>query len=814
MLYVGIWFISASTLLFEVALLRTFSIALWYHFSFMVVSIALLGYGASGSFLMLSGRLREKTHLLGASPALFALFAPVSYIIANRIPFDPARLAWDVHQLLFIVLYYIILSVPFIFSGLTIALALTTMAEKAGRVYAWDLLGAGSGPAIALLLFPLLGGEGVILASSAGGFIASLFILKYTGKPTAPHSNRLSGGLRPTLIPLAGILCVSALFIIRPVFMDVRISPYKDLPFALEYSGARLLETRWNAFSRVDLIESPAVRFAPGLSLTYLETLPEQRGITVDGDGLNAISRTGPPEALRFLDYLPTALPYKLLGEGGEGGNTEVFLIDTRGGLHILEAFYHGITSIKGSETNPLVADLANSNFSDFIYEKADIKTGEGRAILKGSKAAYDLIQLGVGSQTAAQTGFLGLTEDYRFTVEALTDYYDHLEGGGYLFITRYLLPPARGELKLVTTIVEALESLGIENPASRLVVFRTLETFSILLKKGTFDEGEIKLVKAFLTSRRYDPVHYPSMPPEEANLFNRFPEPFYYNLVKSILDKGSRQGVLKDYLFDISPSTDQRPFFHHFFKFRNVREVVQSVGGKWQILLEGGYLLPFVFTQALVASVLLIVLPLFKNSRGGERRVQGVGLRLGPLLFYFFLLGVGFMFVEITLIQKFILFLEHPEFAFSAVVSILLVSSGTGSFLSQRLRPERGIKWAITLLIIILITFAIIVPPILKASLGLDIIYRVIITALLILPLGIIMGMPFPFAIRYLETLKGRFFIPWGWAVNGCASVLGSVLSVMAAMAVGFNWVLVLAACTYLAALGAMVLAEKSPGR
>jgi hypothetical protein len=809
MLYVGIWFISASTLLFEVALLRTFSIALWYHFSFMVVSIALLGYGASGSFLMLSGRLREKILLLGTSPALFALFAPVSYIIANRIPFDPARLSWDVNQLLFIVLYYIILSVPFIFSGLTIALALTTMAEKAGRVYASDLLGAGSGPAIALLMFPLLGGEGVILASSAGGFIASWFILKATGKHRGPHTNRLTGGLRPTLILLAGILFISALFIIRPGFMDVRISPYKDLPFALEYSGARLLETRWNAFSRVDLIESPAVRFAPGLSLTYLETLPGQRGITVDGGGLNAISRTDPPEALRFLDYLPTALPYKLLGEG-----PEVFLIDTRGGLPILEALYHGTTSIKGAETNPLVADLANRNYSNFIYEKADIKTGEGRAILKGSKAAYDLIQIGVGSQTAAQTGFLGLTEDYRFTVEAFTDYYDRLKGGGYLFITRYLLPPARGELKLVTTIIESLESLGIEDTASRLVIFRTLETFSVLVKKGPFDEGEIELIKAFLTSRRYDPIHYPSMPPEEANLFNRFPEPFYYNLVKAILDEGSRQRVLKDYLFDISPSTDQRPFFHHFFKFRNVREVMESVGGKWQILLEGGYLLPFVFAQALVASVVLIILPLFKNSRGGERRAQGIGFRLSPVLFYFFLLGVGFMFVEITLIQKFILFLEHPEFAFSAVVSILLVSSGTGSFLSQSLRPERGIKWAITLLIIILITFVIIVPPILKASLGLDIIYRVIITALLIFPLGIIMGMPFPFAIRYLETLRGRFFIPWGWAVNGCASVLGSVLSVMVAMAVGFNGVLVLAACTYLAALGAMVLAEKSPGR
>jgi hypothetical protein len=531
-------------------------------------------------------------------------------------------------------------------------------------------------------------------------------------------------------------------------------------------------------------------------------------GVTVDGDGLNAITRTGPPEALRFLDYLPTALPYKLLGQ-----DPEVFLIETRGGLPILEALYHGVSSVKGAETNPLVAGLANTGYSGFIYEKSDIKTGEGRAILKGSEAAYDLIQIGVGSQKSAQTGFLGLTEDYRFTVEAFTDYHAHLKRGGFLSITRYLLPPARGELKLVSTIVEALEVLGIEEPDSRLVVFRTLETFTILLKKGPFDKGEIKLVRDFLASRRFDPIHYPEMPPEEANLFNRFPEPVYYNLVTAILDAGRRDLVLNKYLFDISPSTDERPFFHHFFKLRNIGGVIESVGGKWQILLEGGYLLPFVFAQALVASVVLIVLPLFKTGRGGEKEAQARGFRLTPVLLYFFLLGVGFIFVEIILIQKFILFLEHPEFAFSAVVSILLLSSGAGSFVSQRIGPERGLKLAITALLVLLIIFIILVPPVLKASLGLDIIYRVLLTALIISPLGILMGMPFPFAIRYLETLKGKFLIPWGWAVNGCASVLGSVVSVMAAMAVGFNGVLLCAACAYLAALWAMRLAKKSPG-
>ncbi len=815
MLYAGIWFLSASTLLFEVALLRVFSIALWYHFSFMVVSIAFLGYGASGSFLMLTEKLRERPLFLFASPVLFALSSPLSYIIANRIPFDPARLAWDINQILFIVLYYIVLSVPFIFSGMTLALALTLMAERAGRVYAADLVGAGSGPAIALLLFPVLGGEGVILASASGGFVSSLFILKWVQSRSPKGTEKKIGRPGISLIPVFGILCVLLVFITSPSFMDTRVSPYKDLPFALKFSGARLIETRWNSFSRVDLIESPAVRFAPGLSLTYLEALPGQRGVTVDGDGLNAITRSDPPEALRFLDYLPTALPYRLIGAGPEVFLPEVFLVDTRGGLSILEALYHGTSFIKGAETNPLVKELSNSSYSGFIYDRADIRTGEGRAILKGSGKRYDLINIGVSSQTAAQTGFIGLTEDYRFTVEAFIDYHDHLKEGGFLLITRYLLPPARGELKLVTTAVEALEAMGIEEPAKRLVIYRTLETFSILIKRGPFEEKEIELVKGFLAERRFDPVHYPAMPPEEANRFNRFPEPLYYNLVGAIMDRDLRGRIQKDYVFDISPSTDDRPFFHHFFKLKNIGPVVESVGGKWQILLEGGYLLPFVFIQALFASVLLVVLPLIKKTGGnggggGGEKGLSAGLRITPVLAYFFLLGMGFMFIEITLIQKFILFLEHPEFAFSAVVSVLLVSSGAGSFLSQRLGPERTIRLAVFTLVALLIPFTLLLSPVLNASLGLDPALKVLLTAVIVSPLGLVMGMPFPSAVRYLEALGGKSMVPWAWAVNGCASVLGSVLCFMAAMAVGFRGVLVCAAVLYLAALWAVNLAKK----
>ncbi len=790
MFYAGISLLSASTLLFEVALLRLFSISLWHHFAYMVVSIAFLGYGASGTAVMVSKRLKGPW-LIKAGPLFFAISVPSAYLVSGLVPFDPVRLAWDYGQLLYIALYYLALSVPFFFSGLTIALAFLHAERKdTGPLYASDLAGAGSGPLAAIVLFPVSGGEGVMLVAAIGGILSSLLITVSIERPKA----------RWFLPHIAGLAALFTLLFLRPHFMEPRISPYKDLPFVLRFEGARILETRWNSFSRVDLVDSPAVRFAPGLSLMYTGTLPRQRGITVDGDNLTAVTEVKEGEDYRFLDYLPTALPYRLLERSGKGRS--VFIVDPGGGLPVLESVYHRYNEIHGAEKNPLVVELADRAFNRKVYGEAGITTGEGRAVLRRLNRRFDLITIGISAQNAASSGLHALTEDYRFTVEAFRDYYSHLKEGGLLSITRYLLPPPREELKLVNTAVRALKGGGVEEPAKRIAAYRTIETFTILIKKGDFKAGEIETLKRFLEERRFDAVYHPFMEPEEANRFNRFPEPLYYNLVTKILDDTKREGFIESYPFDLRPPTDARPFFYHFFRLDRIKEVLESVGWKWQMLLEGGYLLPAVFVQAALLSLVVIALPLrFTKTTDGSKAVPS---RIkSPVLAYFFLLGVGFMFIEVSLIQRFILFLEHPEYSFSTVVSVLLLSSGAGSLLSRRFDVGKRLGAAVLLLSILSLCYGLMLPLLTGVLLGLGLFIRIILLGLFVVPAGVLMGMPFPMGIRFLKEHKAMSsLVPWAWAVNGCASVLGGILSAMTAMVTGFNGVMAAAGILYITAL------------
>lgn len=774
-IYLGVFLTSLSALAFEVALTRLFSISLWYHFAFMVMSIALLGYGASGSILMLFPSLkRDPPSRLPLTSSLFGLTTILSYITANQVPFDPAKLAWDPYQALHILILYILLSIPFLFAGLTLGLALSFLSHKAGRVYASDLTGAGLGCLLVLPLFSPFQ-EGVVMIISLVAFLSSL-------------SFTLKMGPLIKIIPLSGIILSITLLGFPPSFLEIKLSPYKDLPLALRYPGARLIETRWDSISRVDLLDSPGVRFAPGLSLKYLEPLPPQLGLTIDGGGLNAITRFMERDRLDFIDYLPSSLPYYL------GKRKDVFLIEPMGALPILSAIQYKATSIDGAERNPLAITLSNSDFSGYIYKKARIIPGDGRAVLKGMNKGYDLIEIGISEANASATGLYGLLEDYQFTKEAFKDYYNHLKGEGVLSITRYLLPPPRLEIRLVSTIVEALEEIGVKEPERQLAIIRTWGTMTILLKKGVFTRAEIDAFKGFCSSRRFDLVHYPGMKKEEANIYNRFPEPIYYDLVSRLLNPLERDRLYNVYLFDITPTTDDRPFFYHIFRLKTLREVLKGIGGKWQIFLEGGYLIPLVFVQALIASFILILLPTF--------RIGQVASFAGLLpLFYFFFIGIGFIFLEVSLIQRFILFLTHPTHAFAGVVFSILVSSGIGSLLSQRIGVGKGGWVIIPLLLGLFIPFyTLSLPQILSHLLGQTLIVRQLLTFFILFPIGLFMGMPFPLGIRALEV-KGKALIPWAWAINGCATVVGSTMAVMVAIPFGFRWVCFIAGIGYLLA-------------
>ncbi|MFQ5815822.1 MAG: hypothetical protein ACE5G7_04935, partial [Candidatus Hydrothermarchaeaceae archaeon] len=603
---------------------------------------------------------------------------------------------------------------------------------------------------------------------------------------------------------LAWTLLLAALVYNPPEALGINISPYKSLSIALRYPGSDLLFTGWNAISRVDVVESPYVRYAPGLSYEYAGEIPPQLGITVDGDALSAITTYGGDPA--FFRYLPTAIAY------GFGENQSVLVMGGGGGLEVLVALSSGAGSVTTTEINPLVVDAVKrfKDFSGGVYEdeRVEVVISEGRSFIRASDEEYDVIQLSLaGGAPASSTGIHALTENYIYTVEAFEDYYSHLSEGGVLSVTRWLLPPPREGLRMVSLAASALEDLGIDNPENHIAVVRSWGTITILVKENEFTPEEIEWIRVFCRARKFDVVYYPGVMADEVNVFNRFQEPYYYQVVHGLLSARDRARFYDDYLFDVSPVTDDKPFFFHFFRLDHIVPLYESMGEKWQPFIEGGYLVPVVFAQALVLSSVFIFLPVYRF-----RRIEKSILRKWRILGYFLCLGMGFMFIEIALIQRFILFLGHPVYAVSTVLFALLVFSGIGSLFTGGFHgDERVLRAIIPILSFFALLYLIFLPRLFQFSLGYDLFLRGLISIVSIAPLGFVMGMPFPLGIRLADRVDPEL-IPWAWAVNGCSSVLSSILAVMIALSLGFSTVLGLASGIYLFGL-VMILVGRPMG-
>jgi hypothetical protein len=476
-------------------------------------------------------------------------------------------------------------------------------------------------------------------------------------------------------------------------------------------------------------------------------------------------------------------------------------------------------------ERNRLIVDLIKDDYDDFsgnIYSKKEVnvKIGEGRNLLKGKSDKYDLIQMSPSNIFAPASSVVqGLNEDYRYTEEAFYELYSHLSENGLLSITLFLHPPPRAEVRLFNILYSSLEkhltSQSIEqlqkkerlNPEKHFFVFRTWATITFIIKKEAFLSTEIEQLKEFCGNLWFDPVYYHGISETELNQFNSFDKPIYNEIITEIINPEKRIDFLKRYLFDVSSLTDNKPYFHHFFKWDRLFDVYQSMGDKWLPIVEGGYLVPIVFVQAFLASSVFILLPAFLSYRR-KRRVRDsdgdrdkVAKGPGYMLIYFFLIGLGFMMIEIVILQKFILLLNHPVYAFAIVIFSFLLSAGTGSFISGRYNMIKmpGIRKIIYILCGTVLLFYLLLS-LWEKILFLPLMVRVILAVIFIFPFGFFMGMPFPMGIRKLESFSSTT-IPWAWCVNGCSSVLSSVLAIILALAWGFNVVLFCAIGSYLLA-------------
>ena len=777
---------SLASLSYELALMRIFSISLWYHFAFMVISIAMLGIAASGTVLALFPGMKDirKVPLYGL---MLAAAIPASYLLANAVPFDPTRLSWDWTQLFDLSLYYLILSVPFFCFGLIVSTAYATMPHGANAIYASDLAGAGAG---ALAMVWLL---------STGGPEMSVFIIA---------TLLLTGliywtGWKIRALALVLIAMNMTVLFIHPTFIKPRLSPYKPFSLALQFPNAKLLGTAYSPYARIDLFKSPAIRFAPGLSFTYLDPLPNQTGIAIDAGEIHAMTDERDPDKLAFIRYLPSSLAYRLVQ------NEDVLIIEPRAGLSVLVARQFNAKNIVSIDSNPLFIDVVRAygrEHGSRLYEE-NTWAGLARTRLSAVTKAFDVIDLSLmGSLPSASFGF---SEDYRFTTEAVTQYLTHLKPDGILSLNCYIVPPPRTELRLLATLAEAAEAAGMSDFSEHVAAIRSWDTLTLLVKRSALTAEDVRSIRSFAREKRFDLVYVPGIKPEESNHYIKMPDNDYALAFKRLINQETRGRFISDYLFDIRPVSDEKPFFHYYLKRSNLKTIYRVMGKKWQYFIEEGLILPVLFLQVLVVSIVLILLPLMKLKRGGTAPLEQNPLRA---LSYFALLGLAYLFIEIAFIQKMILGLENPSSAASTVIAAVLISSGIGSLLSLRIRALRNSR-VLLVLAGVVIASSLLLPTVIAFMGRFSQLIRIVLSFAAVMPAGILMGIPFPLGIDVLNKISPRL-IPWAWAVNGCFSVLAPILAVMLALSVGYQFVLVMGATAYLLAFWLIREGWKTAGK
>lgn len=786
--FAGIFLVSSAALTFQIGLTRIFSISQWYHLAFMIISLALLGFGTSGTLLCIFPSWAKGKFRFTVLACLFSLTSLLSFMVANRIPFDSFRMGIERLQILYLAIIYLSLSLPFIVAGLLIGGALVQFAEKANIIYSYNLFGSGVG-CFLVLSIPMLGGAEKIPVLVACLGLAAAFLF--------------SGAERRVLPFIFSCLttCMIVVFVVwGRAWLEIPLSPYKGVSLALKAGNSRVISRRENTVSRVDIIESPVVKYAPGLSHSFDGILPPQFGIGIDGENLTGITIFKDEDELAFTEYLPGAVCYGLIDP------RRILIIEPHGGLDVLSALYHGAESMTVVESNPLIVDMIRKDCRQFVEEpywnhNVKIIKENARAYIRRADQKFDLVTVSLNQDFGAvMSGAFSLSEEHLYTVEAVKGYLNILSADGILLITRWLQTPPSECIRLGATIVSALEEVGFSNPGEQFVFIRGWMTGTFMVKGKGYRGYELDKIRSFCQKKKFDLVWMPGIREDEINLYNSFPQAYHHNAMRQILSKEKRPGFLKEYDYDVSPVRDNRPFFFHFFRWKQTPLVLANLGKRWLPYGGGGYLvITFVLVIAIVSSVLLIIAPLWvrRLGRGGDVRP----LRRWMFFAYFVSLGMGFLFLEICFMHYFILFIGQPTYAFSVVLSGMLVFSSGGSFLSGRVKTFKALQAILFCVCITTVLYGVFLQKFFFVFMGETLFNRILFSMGILLPVGTLMGFPFPVGLRLVNKL-GPEFLPWVWGINGCASVVASILALSLSLSKGYNWVIMGASFFYFVAL------------
>jgi hypothetical protein len=787
----------------ELALTRVLSVTLWYHFGFLIISTALLGFGTSGVVLALWRNLRQRASLdrsLALSALAFGLLTVICFWLMQHIPFDPFSLLADRRQMYFMPLYYIVISVPFFCSGLALALLFTRRTPQINRLYAFDLFGAGAGCAAIAMVMPAFGGSGSVVVAAAIGLLAAAVF-------AVDKARKLAG----TCVVLGA--AAFALATVADRALPIALSPNKTLP------PRSPIYTAWNTFSRIDVYETPSSpqTNSPGSRRFVFDAGTAATGMVDLRPGVRdfLLRNTDDMDYDSGIAYVGKERPKILIIGSGAGGQ-------------VIDALHFGAREVTAVDINPIINDVVSRRMSDYwgeLFNQPEVHlfTEEGRSYVRRSREQYDaIISVHTISNAAIASGALSLAENYVLTREAFTDYFDHLTPDGVIYFTR----PEQQIPRLFATAREVFAARGIRDSAAHLYAYRlppgpqTFQTAGtsrlsftagFLLKKSAFTPEELRRIEALLGVDR---------PPRGPNALS--PEVLYSPLAtatgsiyRTLVTDPDLQAVYRAQDAQIEPATDDRPFFNQHTRWSRInldtfRDLFKQQRQARMALEDrpvAEVTLIVLLVQTIIIAGALILLPLARFSREGLRAPNR-----WRFLMYFGSVGLGFIMIEIALLGRFMLFLGQPVYTFAVVLASLLIFTGTGAHFAGRWGSQAylAVRWMLPLVLLTLIATAFVMPFLFAATLGLSLSWRVTLAIVLLAPLGIVLGMPFPTGLRIVSA-EGSALVPWSWGVNGFFTVIGTVFALMIGMAFGYRTVLLLGALCYLIALAAIATTRKT---
>lgn len=777
--------VSGAGIAYEILLIRWFSIVQWHHFAFLVVSLALLGHGLSGTLITLwiKQLLRHFPQIISAATVAFSLSSLICIWAAQWLEFNTLEILWDPWQWLRLCGVYLCLLIPFFFAAVVIVLTLRRFTDQIAALYAVDLSGAGVGAIIVTLgLYRFKPGELVLLLA-----MSLLFVLIFTQWRWR------------RLIPKRSMGITLALLVLLPFtgkyFTPLHLSPYKPLSKALHLPQTKVVTERSSPFGWLSVLESPVVplRITPGLSLHNPHPIPKQRALFIDGEGPFAINQyTSDKNSWKYLSQSPDAIGYRLQASGSP---RKVLLLGLTGNASLLQAVQLGAESIDIVEPNTQLFQLSglpkadkNNNVLLPQYYRATAR-GFLQQSINNPDNAYDLIKL-----PTLDSHSHALQPHYLLTREAFTLYWRHLSPQGVLVTNLALQLPPRTTPKLLNTIQEALKQLGITHPSNHLLILRSWNRATLLISKAPLTPAQIQTTKTFSRQLGFDLVHYPGIVVTEANYFNRLSRPQFFQATVALLGP-NRENFIANYPFDIRISTDDRPYFFRFIRWQALPELFAARDSGGLTLIGRGYpVLIIGLVMALFFATLLILAPL-----GKLHHHQGPSQSLRHTMAYFGGIGLAFLMVEIVLLQWLVLFLSTPTLSAAVAMGAMLVFAGLGSLCSDKLQNHfpRTLRLVPVAIAIVGLSYTFVLPWVFDALAHWTLFARILISVLLIAPLAWLMGMPMPLGLLELAK-KGPDQIPWAWGINGCTSVISAVLTTLLAVHFGFTLVFIAAFSIY----------------